>query len=1289
LLLGESSTGKTASAAPLSRQEDIERAGLAAAVEQSADAVVICDTSGAIQYVNPAFTVMTGYSREEAVGQNPRILKSGRQSREFYKEIWDALRAGRVWQGELVNKRKDGSFYTEEMRISPVRDGQGEIVRYIAIKQDVTERRAAEESQRFLASIVECSGDAIIANAPSGNILTWNRGAELLLGYSAEEAIGRHVSMLIAPEKRNEAAPFIEQVLKHGAGYEKEGLLIRKDGRRVIVSIMANPVLNFAGEAVALAAIIRDVTRQKKEEESLALLASIAENSSDAIASGTLDGTILTWNRSAEALFGYTAAEIVGKNYSLLEPPDCRGQVSQSLNKAGTGIVSHYDTVRLRKDGSPVNVAVTISPIRNSGGQIVGVAAILHDIGERVRTGRKLRDSEGRFRSAFENAPFGMCLCGLDGCFLQVNATFCRMLGYSEPELRSLSWKVITHPDDRDGTMRAMEQLRGNPSLCVEVEKRYVHRSGSVVWGRAVVSLVTDDGGRPQHFIVHVEDIGERKRAAEALRESEERFRIMADCCPTPMWVTDATGQVRFINRTYREFFGTACEQLENGSWLTLIHPSDAPQLLAAFERAIAEHAPLSSEACVRRADGEWRWIASYAEPRFSPSGEFLGHVGLSPDITERKQAEDALRYSEEKFRQLTENIREVFWMTNAAGTETLYVSPAYEQIWGRTCESLYRDPMSWMETIEPADRETARSLFEREIAGEHVDYEYRIRTPDNVTRWIRDRAFPIRDEAGQLIRVAGIAEDITERKQRDEELVRAREAADAANQAKSRFLANMSHEIRTPMNGVIGMLQLLMHTELTEEQREYAGIIESSGRALLALIEDILDISKIESHKVVLEHVAFDPRRIAEDAFQTLRPRATAKGLAFSWHAAPEIPALLQGDPNRLRQILINLTANAIKFTERGDVVVRVGVDREDTGKVTLRFSIADTGIGIDRGQALALFSPFVQADASTTRKYGGTGLGLSISKQLVEMMGGKIGFDSKVGEGSTFWFTAIFDRPAGSVCSVIVQESPAVREQAGTLGSSRRTFVQARAGARILVAEDNLTNQRVFRAQLAKLGYACHIVDNGAEAIAALHRDRYDLVLMDCQMPQMDGFEATRRIRELGKRDVPIVAITANAMSGDRERCIEAGMNDYIPKPMQLNRLAEVLAKWVSVAPSKAEEPAPKGIFDEEDLLNRLVRDRQLAAHIVQCFVADFPNIWNNLRERLRESDGAGAALQAHALFGAAAAISAGSLRALARELELSGQDGDLTKFGQLLPRAADEFVLLKSTLEQAGWV
>jgi len=901
------------------KQADIERAGLVAAVEQSADAVVISDTSGQIQYVNPAFTAMTGYGREEAVGQYPRILKSGRQSPEFYQELWHTISSGRVWHGELINRRKDGTYYTEEMRITPVRDSLGEIASYIAIKQDVTERRADQEAKRSLASIVECSEDAIVANTPDGIILTWNRGAQALLGYSAEEAIGRHVSMLIAPEGHQHVAPFIGQVLKGNGSSKREDVLIRKDGHRVRVCVTANSIPNFTGEGVAVAAIIRDITERKQAEETRALLASIVESSADAIASGTLNGTIVSWNKGAEVLFGYTASEIVGENFSVLEPPDRRGEVSRALAQVQAGAVSHHETVRLRKDGRRVDVALTASPVRNPGGRIVGVAIIVRDIGERVRAERILRDSEERFRGAFENSPFGMSLQSIDARYLRVNSTLCRMLGYSETELLNSTWPELTHPDDREVSKRAVERLLADPSCIVDVEKRYVHRSGSIVWARIRVSLVRDSASNPSYLVVHTEDITQRKRAEEALSESEDRFRVMADSCPTMMWVTDAEGGNRFINRSYREFAGTTYEQLEGGKWQLLVHPDDAPEYVGAFYRAVAEHTPFRAEARVRRADGEWRLLGSYAAPRLSPGGVFLGHVGLSADITERRQAEQALRSSEERFRQLAENIREVFWMMNPATAEVVYVSPAYEQVWGRTCESLYRNPMSWMEALEPEDREQAHLLLEKLRAGESTDSEYRIRTPGGLRRWIRDRAFPVRGQSGELIRVAGIAEDITARKQHEAELVRAREAADAANVAKSRFLANMSHEIRTPMNGVIGMLQLLLETNLTPEQREYASTIEDSGRTLLSLIDDILDLSKIEAQKITLEHVDFDLRRTVEDAVRALRGRAAAKGLAFSWQASPEAPAFLRGDTYRLRQVLINLTANAIKFTHRG----------------------------------------------------------------------------------------------------------------------------------------------------------------------------------------------------------------------------------------------------------------------------------------------------------------------------------------------------------------------------------
>ena len=477
--------------------------------------------------------------------------------------------------------------------------------------------------------------------------------------------------------------------------------------------------------------------------------------------------------------------------------------------------------------------------------------------------------------------------------------------------------------------------------------------------------------------------------------------------------------------------------------------------------------------------------------------------------------------------------------------------------------------------------------------------------------------------------RTAELSGEVAERRRAQVDLISARDAAEAASRAKSEFLATMSHEIRTPMNGVIGMTNVLLGSELTREQRDHLSTVNSSADALLAIINDILDFSKIEAGRLHFETLDFDLAETLETTLELLSERASSRGNTVAYHLPGKVTAGLRGDPGRLRQVVLNLVGNAIKFTENGRVDLHVTQIGSEDGRVMLKFEVTDTGIGIPEDAQAKLFQPFTQADSSTTRRFGGTGLGLAISKRLVELMGGKIGLRSVEREGSTFWFTAGFG---------LRQAAP---ESLPTSGKSRNSAQTARS-LRVLVAEDNSVNQKVAMLQLRKLGHKVDVVANGAEAIRALEQFSYDVILMDCHMPEMDGYEATRQIRSTeSMRDVRIIAMTANAMQGDREKCLEVGMDDYVTKPVKLELLCEALnrasdeAMESDTAPDLAQPVVDVSVIESLRSLSSEGGPDE-SVECIRLFMGDALREIGRLEEAFRSGDRGEVTRLAHGLKG-----------------------------------------------------
>jgi PAS domain S-box-containing protein len=649
------------------------------------------------------------------------------------------------------------------------------------------------------------------------------------------------------------------------------------------------------------------------------------------------------------------------------------------------------------------------------------------------------------------------------------------------------------------------------------------------------------------------------ERHATSAREAlsyRERYQKLVDTVEGIVWEAEAAvDMLRFT------FVSARAERLLGypvSAWLSdpdfcrnHIHPEDHGRVMDSCREMVREKRPLKFDFRMIGADGRTLWLRNTASV-IAEDGKPPILRGLMVDITEHRKMLDSVRQSEAKFRSYIEFAPIGVSVADHAG-RYVEVNHTGAAMLGYSEAELIG--MSIADLMPPECRETGLQNFEKFKEEGSAMRESLLVRKDGSLAWVSLQAVKLDSD-----RFIGFFQDITERKQTEQALISAKEAADAANAAKSRFLADMSHELRTPLNGIIGMSGLLMDTDLTPEQLEYAGIALKSSKELLDQIDELLDFARIEAGKLLFEKSDFNLRTVLKDTMQILSLQAEEKNLQLAWKVEPDVPLDLRGDPGRLAQIIRNIVGNGIKFTRLGGVTVHVNRAAEETRSVTLRFDVTDTGIGIPPEYLGSIFTPFVQVDDSNTSKYSGTGLGLAISSQLAELMGGSIDVASSEGSGSTFHLTLPFEKQGKNPVAAKENETEAIFVNHDANAPQR---------ARILLAEDHATNRRVIRMILNKLGYETDAVANGIDAVKALEKTSYDLVLMDCQMPEMNGYDATAVIRDpesgVLNHATPVIALTANAMAGEREKCIEVGMDDYLSKPVLVQDLDTILKKWL----------------------------------------------------------------------------------------------------------------------------
>ncbi|HZN47014.1 MAG TPA: PAS domain-containing protein, partial [Ramlibacter sp.] len=845
-----------------------------------------------------------------------------------------------------------------------------------------------------------------------------------------------------------------------------------------------------------------------------------------------------------------------------------------------------------------------------------------------------LTSSEHMYRELSETCPVGIFHTDASARVIYVNPEGAQIVGRRREDLLGDDWVNSVHEADRSH-VRAMWQQTAALGQVFDHTFRVVTPQGAIVHVRVRAQAVRLPDGSTGGYVGSVEDVSPQVRHEEQLQASNDFLARAEQIAGVGAWRLNlATREILWTGQTRRLFELPPDYQPQGDEHLKYFPPEAQQVLHAATEACLQTGEPWDVQLRMTTARGRSIWVRSIGQLE-RRDGKPHALVGALQDVTESRLAREALERSEERLHRALDGSGLALWDLDLPA-QAVFLSEQWSVMLGGVPAETRCGARELFRLVPPEDVPGIVSALAQVLEGRSPRYlvEHRVRHRDGSLLWIHSEGrVAERDGAGAPLRMVGTNRDITQGKLAEQQLRIARDQADAASRAKSQFLATMSHEIRTPLNGIIGMTRLLLDEQLQPEVRRHADLVDRSAHSLLALVNDILDVSKIEAGQMEIERVPFDLHELVDDLTTLYHLRATEKSLLFRVRLDAGVPRHVLADPTRVRQVLVNLLGNALKFTASGWIGLHVKATQEEDALV-LRFTVADTGIGIPEDVQPQLFSRFMQADSSTSRKFGGTGLGLSIVRQLVELMEGTVTVSSKPGEGSRFTVTL-----------------PVAATLAPPAASVWQDVTPTREGARILVAEDNTTNQVVAFGMLRKLGYEnVSLVSDGQEACALAQRSPFDLILMDCQMPEMDGYEATRRLRASGC-EAPIIAMTANAIKGDRERCIEVGMNDYLTKPIDLKVLRSVLVRWTG---TPASQLGALPLFDGDAVDSRFGGDAELKAVALATFRQTTPALLARLHAARAADDRKQLARLAHSAKGGGAMIAAERYAAIAELLE-----------------------------------